>query len=574
MADYTSINPDLLAWIPANARHVLEVGCGAANLAEAFHARQPAARYAGVGLFEGVARETDLILDQPVCGDIERPEVWTALDQASDGQGFDTLILDGVLEHFRDPRQLLSALQTRMADGGLCVACIANVAHWSVLLQQLNGRWDYADVGPGDHAHLRFFTLDSAIELFRNAGWTFLDARPRILGKEKTEAAIQKFAPLAESLGIEPSKSRRDLSAFQWVIRALNGPKAPRVHLVGLGLKKVAGVTEARVDYPLATLNSLPTTRTVWAAGSVKIPKDFAPGVFIIHRRFMNDPEFNKAIEAQIAKGWTIVSDIDDDPHHWEEYVTSDFHAFRGVHAVTVSTEPLAAIIREWNPNVQVFPNAVFQLPWLSPTTPKQGDSLRIFFGALNRGQDWLAVEEGILAAAVALGEAVEFVIVHEREIYDNLPTGVKKEFHPILPHDDYMKLLVTCDIALLPMENTKFNQLKSDLKFIECCAAGVVPICSPVVYSERPEHHEIGTFATSAEEWRIALETLCSSPDEIARRRTLGVDYVKRERMHSHQAEARETYYRGLVLDRESLENQRQHRLVGRRPLPIGSED
>ena len=573
MADYTSINPDLLAWIPANARHVLEVGCGAGSLAKAFHARQPAARYVGVEISEAAAREADLSLDQLVHGDIEQPEVWAALDQARQGQGFDTLILDGVLERLRDPWQVLSTLRTQMADGGLCVACIPNVAHWSIVLQQLKGRWDYADAGPLDRTHLRFFTLDSAIELFRNAGWTFLDARPRIWAKEKTEGAIKEFAPVAEALGIEPNKLRRDLSAFQWVIRALNGPTSPRVHLVGLGLKKVAGVTEARVDYPLATLNTLPMTRTVWDAGSVKIPRDFEPGVFILHRRFMNDPTFNDAIEAQIAKGWTIVSDIDDDPHHWEGYVTSDFHAFRGVHAVTVSTEPLAAIIREWNPNVQVFPNAIFQLPRLSPTTPKQGDRLRIFFGALNRGQDWIAVEEGIVAAAAALGEAVELVIVHEREIHDNLPTGIKKEFHPVLPHDHYMELLSSCDIALLPMENTRFNQLKSDLKFIECCAAGVVPICSPVVYSERPEHREIGMFATSAEEWRIALESLCRSPEDIAHRRALGVAYVKRERMHSHQADARETYYRGLVLDRESLENQRRHRLEGRR-LPIVSEN
>ena len=36
-------------------------------------------------------------------------------------------------------------------------------------------------------------------------------------------------------------------------------------------------------------------------------------------------------VDMLIEKGWIIVSDMDDDPHAWREFVDSDFRAYRGV---------------------------------------------------------------------------------------------------------------------------------------------------------------------------------------------------------------------------------------------------
>lgn len=568
MAYYTNVNSDLLARVPLDAQNLLEIGCGAGNFAQAFRARQPLARYVGVELFEAAAQAAGRIVDRIVCGDIERADALAELDGIGEGRAYDTLLFGDVLEHLRDPWLVLADLRTRMTDGGVCVACIPNVGHWSLVEQQLKGRWDYSNTGLLDRTHLRFFTLETAIELFRTAGWQFLDAYPRIIQPEQTAEAIRKFLPLADALGVAPQKLQRDLSAFQWVIRAVNGAAPSRTHVVGLGLPKRAGVTEARVDHPLAALSSLVRGRAVWGSGNLAIPADFRPGVFVSHRKFMNEPVFNGQVDNLIAKGWTIVSEIDDDPHHWAGYVESDFRAFRGVHAVTVSTEPLADMIRQWNPNVQVFPNAIFELPQVPASTPKQGARLRIFFGALNRGKDWAVVQEGILSAAATLGDRVEFVVVHERAIFDSLPDDIIKEFHPTLPHDAYMALLASCDVGLLPLEDTPFNRLKSDLKFIECCAAGVVPICSPPVYAKRPEHHAIGEFANSSNEWRNAIEKLCGAPELIAARRASGLDYVKGSRMHCHQVDERERYYRSLIARHAELEVQRQIRLAAAKPV------
>ena len=253
---------------------------------------------------------------------------------------------------------------------------------------------------------------------------------------------------------------------------------------------------------------------------------------------------------------------MDDDPHHWRQFVETDFLAYRGVHAVTASTEPLAAMIREWNPHVQVFPNAIAAMPEISPVSPKEPDKVRIFFGAINRKKDWLPVIEGIIAAARELEGGVTFEVVHDREFFEALPVA-DKTFHTTLAPSDYMALLAKCDINLLPLADTAFNRLKSDLKFIESCAAGAVPVCSSVVYAADTRHRAIGCFAESAEQWRQAITTLCKNPGLLEERRDLGLEYVKESRLHSHQVPSRKAFYQSLLANRDKLEVERQERLA-----------
>ncbi|WP_101103540.1 methyltransferase domain-containing protein [Macromonas bipunctata] len=570
---YQNVNPDLLARVPLDARHILEVGCGNGNFARAVLARQPQAAYVGVELFAQAAQEAQGVLSHVVVGDVEQSATLKTLDQICDGQsgGFDALVLGDVLEHLRDPWQVLAQLRERTVLGGTAVACVPNVAHWSLLQQQLCGRWDYAEQGLLDRTHLRFFTLETLLDLFRHAGWTVVDAAPRVLWPEQTQAALKRFLPLAQALGRDPKLMQRDLSAFQWVVRAVNGPAPAPLRVTALSMKKTAGVSEARIDYPLTALATRPGVRTLWRENALALPPGGQPGVVVLHRQFLNHPDMCRHVDALAQRGWVVVSDMDDDPHHWREFVDSGFYAYRGVHAVSVSTEPLAEMVRQWNPNVQVFGNAMLALP-VRPERPlNQAQPLRVFFGALNRGPDWDAVRDGVLAAVVELGQQVQWVVVHERAVFDALPTEVSKEFYPTLAHDRYMQVLASCDVALLPLNDTPFNRLKSDLKLVECCAAGVVPVCSPVVYGDVPAHAEIAVLARTPQQWQQALLDLCRQPQELARRRALGLDYVKRQRMHSQQVTAREAWYRQLLAQQPVLEAQRQARVTdGVQSLPI----
>lgn len=539
---------ELLVSIPLTADAVLEIDGAGHSFRDDFLSRKPLAAYHRLDMDEGQWRNG--------------AGAMKAIDSIAGNGVFDAILLSNSLEKMLAPREVLAGLRERASPGGTCVARILNVGHWSVILDQLRGRWNDAGqemTGAGD---IRFFTLDSAMAMFHGAGWAISDIQP-LYDMPEDQGLIKSLQAIAQAQGVAAGQSRENLLAREWIIRAVNGHRPQPVNVVAMGLKKVAGVTEARVDNPMEALGSLPGMRVVWGAGNVTIPGGWKPGVFILHRQFMHEKKFQENMEKLVQQGWLLVSDMDDDPRHWQEFVDSDFYAFRGVHAVTVSTAPLADLMGEWNPHVQIFPNGISRLPGIPPGTPKQeGNRVRVFFGALNRGADWEPLRSAIISAALALAGRVEFVIVHDRAVYDSLPEGIAREYHPTLPPEKYMEVLATCDIGLLPLEDNRFNRLKSDLKFIECCAAGVVPLCSPVVYGENPAHRHIGVFAENDREWQEALLFLVNNPDEIRSRRELGLAYVKRERMHANQVASRATYYRQLFNQREMLEKARRQRL------------
>ena len=563
--NYANINLDVLNRIPLCAQNVLEIGCGQGKLGAAFKGRVPSGKYFGIELMANDANIAAANLDEVVCANIELdhqlPKQFLALTKPD--ILFDALVLDGVLNHLQDPWKLLHEAHQWMAPKSTCIICIPNVGHWSVVQQLLKGRFDYAVKGHLDKKQLRFFTLETAVEMLRQAGWTVVDAIPQTVQPDKTQEAMNAILPIAKLMNLNEAKLRRDLSAVQWVIRAVKGNVPSTVCIGALGLKKFAGVTEARVDYPLTALNSLIGNRCVWGYGTISFPPDFKPGILILHRQFMNDAGFNAKMEKLIQDGWTLVADMDDDPHHWHQFVDSDFYAYRAVHAVTVSSRHLANMITSWNPNVKVFPNAVMSLPLKSPhETKEKGLPLRVFFGALNRKADWQPIMSAISEAVVQLESQIEFVVVHDKEFFDALPSNCLKTFHPTLDHAQYMEVLSACQVALLPLNDTHFNRCKSDIKLIECAASGVAVICSKVVYAEESRHTTFAKFATEPEDWRNALLQLAQNESELIQRQNLGLQYVMSNRMHAQQVVQRDAYYRKLIESRTQLEEDRQARI------------
>jgi len=70
------------------------------------------------------------------------------------------------------------------------VASIPNVAHGSVRLALLQGRFDYRSLGLLDNTHLRFFTRESVGRLFEDAGFLITDFRRTIQGIFMTEIEV------------------------------------------------------------------------------------------------------------------------------------------------------------------------------------------------------------------------------------------------------------------------------------------------------------------------------------------------------------------------------------------------
>jgi len=84
---------------------------------------------------------------------------------------YDYILCGDVLEHLRDPLDMLRQIRRALAPGGTLLASLPNSGQayfrWNVLL----GRFPHHDRGLFDRTHLHFFTWTSWVELFAEAGF-------------------------------------------------------------------------------------------------------------------------------------------------------------------------------------------------------------------------------------------------------------------------------------------------------------------------------------------------------------------------------------------------------------------
>lgn len=160
---YESVNPVVLARIPAGARSLLDVGCGSGALGAAAKSEREL-QVTGVthsAAETGLAR---LRLDAVVQADLND------FDPQPLGR-FDCIVCSHVLEHLADPGTVLRRLRGSLAAGGVLVVALPNVLFWKQRLEFMRGRFRYAEGGLMDRTHLRFFDWCSAAELIEDAGF-------------------------------------------------------------------------------------------------------------------------------------------------------------------------------------------------------------------------------------------------------------------------------------------------------------------------------------------------------------------------------------------------------------------
>ncbi len=98
---------------------------------------------------------------------------------------------------------------------------------------------------------------------------------------------------------------------------------------------------------------------------------------------------------------------------------------------------------------------------------------------------------------------------------------GERVERVPTLPYSGYLELLAESDISLAPLENTIFNDAKSNIKFLEAAIVGVASVCSPRAnFVGVVRDGENGLLAADEAAWRGALLSLI---DDAALRARLG---------------------------------------------------
>ena len=161
---------------------LLDVGCAEAYITKTLQnvAGKPF-RVTGVDVNPDSLQEAQSYCDEVVLTDIEKP--------LPIGGQFDAIVLADVIEHVRNPYQLVIQARELLAQDGVLLVSVPNVAHWTVRLSMLLGRFNYRPRGILDRTHLRFFTLQSLHALFDETGL-------RIVAQKCTPIPLPLLSPV------------------------------------------------------------------------------------------------------------------------------------------------------------------------------------------------------------------------------------------------------------------------------------------------------------------------------------------------------------------------------------------
>ncbi len=155
----------LLNWLAnRDAAKVLDLGCADGALGQRIRTLGHHVTGVDVERFEGVEDR----LDDFIQADLEHgiPD--------SVGSGYDIVLCADVIEHVRDPRQLLHDAGRLVAAGGSVIASVPNFGHWYPRTRTALGLFDYDRRGILDSTHIRFFTRRSFEHLIDDAGLVVL----------------------------------------------------------------------------------------------------------------------------------------------------------------------------------------------------------------------------------------------------------------------------------------------------------------------------------------------------------------------------------------------------------------
>jgi hypothetical protein len=177
---------------------------------------------------------------------------------------------------------------------------------------------------------------------------------------------------------------------------------------------------------------------------------------------------------------------------------------------VTVTTEPLAERVRQWNPNVVVVPNYIDGAV-LTNATPEQAvDTVTVGWpGSNTHTMDWAVAGTHIIDAV--LGEPRARMAF----LGAKYPQGVPRDRVNWIPWQTsvprYLEHLgMAMDIGVAPLKEHPFNVSKSAIRVLELAGCGIPVVASNVrPYAEFVQHGVTGFLVKDPEDWGRYLRDL-----------------------------------------------------------------
>ena len=507
------------------AAPILEVGCSAGYFGEALkpfgytvwgvESDEAAPVAAGMRLEYVYRGDIESFLDDPAVRDVR----------------FQAIVFGDVLEHLADPAGVLRHSANRLAPGGVIVASVPNVAHESVRLMLLEGRWETGPTGILDRTHLHFYTRDSLVELLNETDLAIDRLSTITLPGEALDIRVN---PALKS-AMAPYITDAERQVFQFVVLARPGASAAETlsnnnrfrlrqkhRILCLPPMMSSSLYTIRLSDPLTRLTEIFGGEVRSTEPFLVSDEDITWCNTVVLQRESNEHLLELMRQLRGA-GKRVIFDIDDLLIDVPDYLSVAEHCrairphleamLREVDAVSVSTSELHAALTPYNPNVFVTPNYAWspEAPvdhYDDPSQPVRvivasSDSVRVDF--LFDSLAHIVASEALNVELVGIGPPGQYL--SER----GLPIAVL----PLMPHEQFKRFISSHDntIALIPLDDNRFNRCKSAIKFFDYALAGVPCICSAVApYTAVIDHQDNAVLCADDEAaWTESITLLAS---------------------------------------------------------------
>jgi len=207
------VRQSLIKLIPNGNGPILELGASDGLLRRACKEMHPNRPYLSVGC-------------DPMSGKTAADDI----DQLNDAffqenSATECLILSQVLEKISDPKKLLTRLHQHMNPNACVLAVVPNAQHWSLQLRLITGDLTYADDGLLSPGQRHWFSRNSMLSIFRDAGFDVMEGLPVVHNPLLNQEVEMAMRQLANTIDANPDISFKDSQADMLIVKAV--PKQP-----------------------------------------------------------------------------------------------------------------------------------------------------------------------------------------------------------------------------------------------------------------------------------------------------------------------------------------------------------
>ena len=89
--------------------------------------------------------------------------------------GYDVAICADVLEHLYDPAAIVAQTKGMLKPGGRLIVSVPNTAYAGLILDLIDGNFEYSELGLLDRTHIRFFTRATITRMIEKQGFRIND---------------------------------------------------------------------------------------------------------------------------------------------------------------------------------------------------------------------------------------------------------------------------------------------------------------------------------------------------------------------------------------------------------------